>query len=97
MIGRNDPPSRDPRGRTEPTLGNLDQLDVPPRRASSDGLPPPRTDRPRTEPSARAPGLRRAAWPWALAALVAIIVIGGAWVWTHQNALRADLPRTQLN
>src|SRR6185437_13633956 len=22
---------------------------------------------------------------------------GGAWVWTHQNALRDDLPRTQLN
>ena len=97
MIGRNDPPSRDPRGRTEPTLGNLDQLDVPPRRASSDGLPPLKPERPRRGSRDPAPPPRRAAWPWALAALVAIVAIGGAWVWTHQNALRADLPRTQLN
>lgn len=96
MPGRNDPPARDPRARTEPTLGNLDQLDVPPRRAAGNGLPPLKTDAPRREdPRAAAP--RRAAWPWALAALIAIVVIGGAWVWTHQNALRADLPRTQLN
>ncbi|HET6912738.1 MAG TPA: tetratricopeptide repeat protein [Rhodanobacteraceae bacterium] len=97
MIGRNDPPSRDPRGRTEPTLGNLDQLDVPPRRASADGLPPLKIDRPHREPPPMAPKPRHAAWPWALAALIAVVVIGGAWVWTHQNALRADLPRTQLN
>jgi tetratricopeptide (TPR) repeat protein len=95
MIGRNDPPSRDPRARTEPTLGNLDQLDMPLRRPSGDGLPPLESDSPR-RPSHPAPP-RRSAWPWALAALVAILAIGGAWVWTHQNALRADLPRTQLN
>src|SRR5690348_10587751 len=95
MIGRNDPASRDPRTRTEPTLGNLDQLDMPPRRPAGDGLPPLDPD-PVRRPSPRAPQPRRA-WPWALAALVAIVAIGGAWVWTHQNALRADLPRTQLN
>jgi tetratricopeptide (TPR) repeat protein len=97
MIGRNDPPSRDPRARTEPTLGNLDQLDVPPRRMSPDGLPPLRAHPPGRDPRATAPPPRRSAWPWALAALIAVVVIGGAWVWTHQNALRADLPRTQLN
>src|SRR5690348_464594 len=97
MIGRNDPPSRDPRARTEPTLGNLDQLDVPPRRASTDGLPPLRAHPPGRDPRVAAPLPRRSAWPWALAALIAVVVIGGAWVWTHQNALRADLPRTQLN
>src|SRR5690348_9656529 len=97
MIGRNDPPSRDPRARTEPTLGNLDQLDVPPRRASTDGLPPFRAHPPGRDPRAQQPPPRLSAWPWALAALIAIVVIGGAWVWTHQNALRADLPRTQLN
>lgn len=95
MIGRNDPASRDPRTRTEPTLGNLDQLDMPPRRPAGDGLPPLDPD-PARRQSPRAPQPRRA-WPWALAALVAIVAIGGAWVWTHQNALRADLPRTQLN
>lgn len=97
MIGRNDPPSRDPRARTEPTLGNLDQLDVPPRHASGDGLPSFKADVSRHDPRAAAPPRRHAAWPWALAALIAMVVIGGAWVWTHQNALRADLPRTQLN
>jgi tetratricopeptide (TPR) repeat protein len=95
MSGRNDPPSRDTRGRTEPTLGDLDQLDMPPPRAHGDGLPPLESE-PRREPRAAAPS-NRSAWPWALAALVAVVVIGGAWVWTHQNALRADLPRTQLN
>lgn len=86
MIGHNDPPARDPRARTEPTLGNLDQLDMPPLKAN-----PPHRDQRAPEPP------RRSAWPWALVALLAIVVIGGAWVWTHQNALRADLPRTQLN
>jgi tetratricopeptide (TPR) repeat protein len=95
MIGRNDPPARDPRARTEPKLGNIDQLDMPPRRPRSDGLPPLEPETPRRDP--RDSATPRRAWPWALAALVAIIVIGGAWVWTHQNALRADLPRTQLN
>jgi tetratricopeptide (TPR) repeat protein len=98
MIGRNDPPARDPRARTEPTLGNLDHLDVPPpRRASGDGLPPLRAHPQHRDPRAAAPAPRRSAWPWALAALIAIVAVGGAWVWTHQNALRADLPRTQLN
>jgi tetratricopeptide (TPR) repeat protein len=97
MIGRNDPPSRDPRARTEPTLGNLDQLDVPPRRASPDGLPPLKAHPPGRDPRAAAPPPHRSTWPWALAALIAMVVIGGAWIWTHQNALRADLPRTQLN
>lgn len=97
MIGRNDPPSRDPRTRTEPKLGNIDHLDVPPRRPRGDELPSFKADARPREPRATAPRPRRAAWPWALAALIAIVVIGGAWVWTHQNALRADLPRTQLN
>ena len=97
MIGRNDPPPRDPRARTEPKLGNLDQLEMPPRRPRADGLPPLEPEAPRRDPQAPEPPPRRAAWPWALAALIAIVVIGGAWVWTHQNALRADLPRTQLN
>lgn len=97
MIGRNDPPSRDPRARTEPRLGNIDHLDVPPRRPRGDDLPSVKVDARPREPRATAPPPRRAAWPWALAALIAIVVIGGAWVWTHQNALRADLPRTQLN
>ncbi|HXS72641.1 MAG TPA: tetratricopeptide repeat protein [Rhodanobacteraceae bacterium] len=97
MTGRNDPPPRDPRVRTEPKLGDLDHLDVPPRRAGKDDLPSFKADPPLRDPRASAPPPRRSTWPWALAALIAIVVIGGAWVWTHQNALRADLPRTQLN
>ena len=40
MSGRRDQHEPDQRGRTEPTLGNLDQLDAPPRDTPPrDGLP----------------------------------------------------------
>lgn len=98
MPGRHDPPSRDPRARTEPVLGNLDHLDVSPQtRHPVDDLPSLKVDVPRRDPRApvRQPPRRR--WPWVLAALIAIIVIAGGWVWMHQSALRADLPQSQLN
>lgn len=93
MSGRRDPPSSDPRSRTEPVLGDLEHLDDPVRR---DELPAFAADSPRRGAPVREPR-PPSRWPW-LAMILALFVIGGsAWLWTHQNALREDLPRTQLN
>ncbi len=92
------------RRRTEPSIGDLDQL---PGAASTSrtaaapsapsAAPPaegsvPGEKRTRTTPAPRR-GLRR--WWWLLLALLAIVL--AALAWTHQDALRSLLPRTQLN
>lgn len=93
MSGRRDPSSSDPRSRTEPVLGDLDHLDDPVRR---DELPAFAAEPARRGARVRDPR-RPSRWPW-LAMILALFAIGGgAWLWTHQNALRDDLPRTQLN
>lgn len=98
MSGRREPPTRDPRARTEPVLGNLDHIDSPPPAAPGepDDLPsfasdPPRRARAVTPPRASSAML------WVLGVIIAVVAIGGVWLWSHQNTLRADLPRTQLN
>lgn len=96
MSGRHDPPSRDPRARTEPTLGDLDNLDAPPPRRAADDLPSLSVDAPRRA-RAGAPPRSRHTLAWVVGVLIAIVALGGAWVWSHQSTLRADLPRTQLN
>jgi len=94
MPGRRDQ-SPDPRSRTEPVLGDLDRLNEPPR--IDDELPPFVDDPPHR--GARYDDLppRRSLWPWAAVILALVVIGGGTWVWTHQNALRDDLPRTRLN
>lgn len=93
MSGRRDPPSFDPRSRTEPVLGDLDRLGDPGRR---DDLPAFAAEPPRRGVSAREPR-RSSRWPWVMMILALFVIGGVAWVWTHQNVLREDLPRTQLN
>ncbi|HJP99545.1 MAG TPA: hypothetical protein VJ862_13365 [Rhodanobacteraceae bacterium] len=97
MNGRNDSSRGTPR-RTEPVLGNLDQLDAgADRREPGSGGPPPQRPpfrvRETREPSPRRH--RRAWWP---ALVVLLVLIGaGAWAFTHQTMLRGLLPQTQLN
>jgi len=101
MSGRNDP--RGPQGRTEPTLGNLDDLDRPAARApaAADDLPrvtldpPPRRVAP---PASRSPSPeppRRRGWlvPLALLLLVGAITV----LWLNQDSLRGLVPRTSFN
>ncbi|BFI95202.1 MAG: hypothetical protein RSP_07120 [Rhodanobacter sp.] len=100
MSGRRDQHEPDHRGRTEPTLGNLDQLDAPPRSAPPrDGLPSMKID-PR---DARAPApvrparqARRRGW---LAPVLVLLLIGMAGVlWYGRSYLSNNLlPRTELN
>lgn len=92
MAGRDDPT---PRGRTEPTLGDLD-LERPGTPPADDGLPRIRVDAPSRRPGAAAAARspRRGAWKWLLPVL---LLAAGSWVVVHQDRLRALLPRTELN
>lgn len=101
MSGRNDP--RGPQGRTEPTLGNLDDLDRPaaPAPAPADDLPrvtidpsPRRTVPPASRPPAPEQPPRRG-WliPLALLLVVGLITV----LWLNQDSLRGLVPRTSFN
>lgn len=92
------------RRRTEPSLGDLDQLH------GGAPEPAPSTSRPHRSAASPAPGpsasgggrkgagrprrRRRTVW-WSLLAL--IVVALGVLAWTQQDALRSLFPRTQLN
>jgi tetratricopeptide (TPR) repeat protein len=100
MSVRRDQHEADSHRRTEPTLGNIDQLDAP-RGPASDGLPqvkveprdarrggpPPRASRPS--------GGGKRGWLLPVLLLVCIAVI--ATVWLNQGWLRGKLPNTELN
>lgn len=98
MSGRRDQHEADPHRRTEPTLGDIDQLDSP-RAPASDGLPhvsvEARQARPGNKPTNRAPRSSRRGWlvPLILLLLIAI----GAMLWLNQGWLRGQVPRTELN
>jgi tetratricopeptide (TPR) repeat protein len=94
MSGRRDPNDRGSRGRTEPTLGSLDQLDKP-APAPDDGLPHFNVDAPhrRSTPPPRRP--RKRAWLLPVLLLVAIGLL--TTVYLQQDRLRGMLPTTELN
>ncbi|MEN6540536.1 MAG: hypothetical protein ABFC67_13070 [Mizugakiibacter sp.] len=89
MAGRDDPSTR---GRTEPTIGDLDRVDAP---APDDGLPRIVADAPARRPApVPARGPRRQWWKWLLPVLLLAV---GSWLVVHQDGLRGLLPRTELN
>lgn len=97
MSGRRDSNDREPRGRTEPTLGRLDDLDKP---ASSidDGLPHIVVDAPRRRaapPPASPRGPRKRGWLIPVLVLVLIGAVTGLWL--QQDRLRNMMPATELN
>ncbi len=81
------------RGRTEPTLGNLADLDAADVPAQDDGLPPV-TAGERVARTARAAPPRRRGW---VIALALILIAAVAIVWINQSRLRGMVPRTELN
>jgi len=97
MNGRRDQHESESRGRTEPTLGNLDQLDAPSRSASPRDEPPWEDTEPRRRwrRASEMSSHRRRGWLVPVLVLALIGVVGTAWV--EQNRLRSLLPRTELN
>ncbi|MBS0382805.1 MAG: hypothetical protein JSR56_10250 [Proteobacteria bacterium] len=97
MNSRHDASSRDTPHRTEPVLGNLDQLDAGAERRSDLRVDPPtrppfaaHRDRDHTP-------RRQRRIPWLAIVIVLAVAGGGAWAWSHQAMLRGWLPQTQLN
>jgi hypothetical protein len=96
MSGRRDQHESDHRGRTEPTLGNLDQLDAPPSHTSPrDDLPSMQAE-PRNARATKSPQRKQRRW---LAPVLVLLLIGVAGaMWYGRGFLSSNLlPRTELN
>ncbi|MGF6712024.1 tetratricopeptide (TPR) repeat protein [Luteibacter sp. W1I16] len=99
MSGRRDNNDRESRGRTEPTLGRLDDLDAP-APPVDDGLPHIVVDAPRrrggTPPpsSQRRPPRKRG---WLIPVLVLVLIGAATALWLQQDRLRDMVPATELN
>ena len=96
--------SRDTPRRTDPTLGDLDQLDAgadrrgpvrerEPERPASAPRPPPFN----TRPTRRRPLRRHHRVRWSLIILAVVLAGVIGWLWNHQAMLSGMLPQTQLN
>lgn len=102
MSGRKHQRDADARRRTEPTLGNLDQLDER-RPPAADDLPVvvAETRRARTQEPAPRPKPkqkpRRGGRSWLVVLFLLVLVVAAGVLWTQQDALRSWLPRTDFN
>jgi tetratricopeptide (TPR) repeat protein len=106
MNGRKDQNDHGSPGRTEPTLGSLDNLGAPPTPSNEpprddDGLPKfnlapdMRRPVPPREPKSPRPRPRKRGW---LVPLALLVVIGvGTSVWVGQDKLRGLVPSTELD
>ncbi len=96
MSGHRDQHDVDSHVRTEPTLGDLDHLDVR-RPAETDGLPQV-TVEPRRGPGSPAqPPVRQRRRGWLIPLLLLVLIGALTSLWLGQNRLRALLPRTEFN
>ena len=97
MSGNRDPNEPGYSGRTEPKLGNLDQLDRPlPAIEPDDGLPQIKVEpayRRGMSPSPR-PYKRR---NWALPLLIVVLLAAVGGLWFNQSRLRSLVPRTDFD
>ena len=97
MSGRRDSNDHDPRGRTEPTLGRLDDLDKP-APPVDDGLPHFVVDEPRRRTGGPTPPPRRGRKRgWLIPVLVLVLIGAVTGLWLQQDRLRNLVPSTELN
>ncbi|HEY8682692.1 MAG TPA: tetratricopeptide repeat protein [Rhodanobacter sp.] len=96
MSGNRDQHEADSRGRTEPTLGDLDHLDAP-REPSRDGLPQVTVEPRRARTATPRPPPRNGRPGWLIPLLLLGLVGAIAAVWLSQGYLRGKLPRTEFN
>lgn len=95
MSGNRDQHDVNARGRTEPTLGDLDHLDAPVR-PSGDGLPQVNVE-PRQRRSGAAPAVSESRRGWLLPLLLLLLIGVIATLWLNQDRLRGMVPHTDLN
>ncbi len=95
MSSRRNPHDARSSNRSEPTLGDLDDVERSPRARSVDGLPRVTVER-RHARGVRAAG-SRGRRGWLLPVLVLLVVVLGAALWFNQSRLRGMVPRTDLN
>jgi tetratricopeptide (TPR) repeat protein len=95
MSGRRDQHDANARGRTEPTLGDLDHLDAP-ATPVGDGLPQV-TVEPRQRHRGTLPQSRESRRGWLIPLLLLLVVGIVAALWLNQDRLRGMVPRTDLN
>ena len=98
MSGRKDNHDHDHRGRTEPRLGRLDDLDRP-AAPVDDGLPHIVVDEPRrrTGGPTPPPPRRERKRGWLIPVLVLVLIGGVTGLWLQQDRLRNLMPATELN
>ena len=97
MGRKRDPNDPSNSGRTEPKLGNLDQVDRPhPAAEPDDGLPRIQVEPAyrREAPSNRDPYKKR---HWILPTLIAVLLAAVAGLWFNQSRLRSLVPRTDFD
>jgi hypothetical protein len=96
MMGEKRNPEK--RRRTEPSLGDIDQLHASASRpdpvlsAGGEAASPGPRGAPSADVSVRG---KRRIWTWSLVAVLIVALAG--WAWVKQDYLRSFMPRTQLN
>ncbi len=103
MNGRREPHDPHAGGRTEPTLGDLDHLDGPPK-PSRDDLPSMTIEPDRRRGGGGAPQRPSHQEPrkpsrrgWLLPLFLLLVVAGLTLAWLNQDKLRSMVPHTELN
>ncbi|QNK00245.1 hypothetical protein [Dyella telluris] len=100
MNGRKDHNHHGSGGRTEPTLGNLDNLDgkQPPKAREDDGLPKFTFDPDMVRPAPPQPPERRfRRRGWLIPVLLLVVIGVGTSLWIGQDRLRGLVPNTELD
>jgi tetratricopeptide (TPR) repeat protein len=96
MSGRRDNHDANARGRTEPTLGDLDHLDAPATTPVGDGLPQV-TVEPRQRHTGTPTRSRETRRGWLIPLLLLLVAGIIVALWLNQDRLRSMVPRTDLN